>query len=620
MVPFSVKSGMLLAVALTATSSLAYAGVKAYEIPTVLAAHPSDYSDGVEWKSDVALEFSGPVREDTTSPSITPHIDGQWSYENPVLGENYFKRIVFKPATYFAPGQEYQIKVSGISSLVGRGEAEYTHTFKAQEIPTVERLSVPEDATDIGICDPISTFLNGQNNQLAEFTFELDPPANLKTTPSEDGKSYESTVEGCLQQSTKYTLSLFRKALVEGVETAPELIKKQSFLTRDAPGIESVSPSGMMIVPGKEKIEVVFTQQMDEAGALPFLELSPPVKGSWKFSSPTTAHFEAAEKLAFDTSYQVIVKKGALSSRKGFITEDKSGAFSTIGPVQVSSITPRNGASGVSVSTSIKVTFDQEVDHASAEKAFSMSPQVNGTFSWSGRTMSFQPEGLEKDGGYAVSIKPGIASVEGLSSLKAYSASFSTEQSVTMLSIPVYFQARPLSCEVASLKMALGYRGISVGEDELLSQVGYDTESAREGNIWGDPDKGFVGNVNGRQNTTGYGVHRGPIARVASQYRSSTAFSGWGITELTSALEKGNPVVMWGVFPGSTRDSWETPEGKTISTWRGEHVRTVIGFKGKASNPTHIIMNDPISGRLTWDVGTYMANWATFQNSGVVVY
>jgi uncharacterized protein YvpB len=167
--------------------------------------------------------------------------------------------------------------------------------------------------------------------------------------------------------------------------------------------------------------------------------------------------------------------------------------------------------------------------------------------------------------------------------------------------------------------MALAYKGVSVSELSLMNLVGYDP-TPHVGNIWGDPYNAFVGSLSGRQNTTGYGVYWDPIARAAQNYRSAQAFTGWSASQLASTIANGNPVVMWGVYPGGYFDPWYTPDGKYIPAWKGEHVRTVIGFYGPASNPTKFIINDPISGQLTWSTSQFLSNWAAFGNAGVVVY
>ena len=64
--------------------------------------------------------------------------------------------------------------------------------------------------------------------------------------------------------------------------------------------------------------------------------------------------------------------------------------------------------------TSIEVEFSEEVDHAAAQDAFSIEPDVSGAFSWSGSTMIFTPEvSLPLETAFSVRIATGIPDLAG---------------------------------------------------------------------------------------------------------------------------------------------------------------------------------------------------------------
>jgi hypothetical protein len=56
----------------------------------------------------------------------------------------------------------------------------------------------------------------------------------------------------------------------------------------------------------------------------------------------------------------------------------------------IKSVSPKDGASDVPLTTTIEIKFDREVDHQSAEFYFSIGPDINGNFSWDGNTMTFE--------------------------------------------------------------------------------------------------------------------------------------------------------------------------------------------------------------------------------------
>lgn len=198
------------------------------------------------------------------------------------------------------------------------------------------------------------------------------------------------------------------------------------------------------------------------------------------------------------------------------------------------------------------------------------------------------------------------------------SATYTPVRSQHILKVPMDFQDKPLSCEAAALKMALAGRGARVSENDIMRLVKYDPTPHR-GNIWGDPDSAFVGNIFGRQNTTGYGVHWNPIAQAARRWKTATVLRRATVQDITKHLAAGHPVVIWGTLGRAYRNDWKTPKGKTIRAWKGEHARTVIGYYGTASNPTHFVINDPAAGRIVWSKATFQGNWSAFENSAVAV-
>ncbi|MDD4901748.1 MAG: C39 family peptidase [Patescibacteria group bacterium] len=189
------------------------------------------------------------------------------------------------------------------------------------------------------------------------------------------------------------------------------------------------------------------------------------------------------------------------------------------------------------------------------------------------------------------------------------------------LAVPYHRQQHNLSCEVASLVMALQYQGVKVTENELIAQLPSSDPGPRNpGNIWGDPNLGFVGNINGSMPNTGYGVYEQPIFDLANKYRAAKVIASGTLTDLITALTDNNPVVVWGVI-GKGRDiSWQTSAGLIIKAKMDEHARTLIGYTGTSDNPQLMILLDPIFGEIRMKVADFLTNWGKLDNKAVVVY
>jgi uncharacterized protein YvpB len=323
-----------------------------------------------------------------------------------------------------------------------------------------------------------------------------------------------------------------------------------------------------------------------------------------------------------------------------FIAGDK--IFGIVFPPKVVNILPQNDQQNIAADSEIIVNFDKPV--ARQEISFTILPEVLGQWEFKDpmienhlfKTSIFSPAvAFEPNTDYQVQIN----NIQGIAGSKSnsFSLAFSTEKkenglsaqnsttttsqaTTTLVKTVFHWQQHNLSCEAASLKMALSAKDVTVSENEIMNKIGFDSTPHQNG-IWGDPDLAFVGNIDGKMCSTGYGVHWNPMAKAAQNWRPAEAFSNWTLPQLINELSLGNPVVMWGTLPlGTIHDYfWYTLTGKQIKTYRETHVRLIVGFVGPAENPTKIIMNDPLAGKLYWDTAYFLKNWQSFNFSGVVV-
>lgn len=180
-------------------------------------------------------------------------------------------------------------------------------------------------------------------------------------------------------------------------------------------------------------------------------------------------------------------------------------------------------------------------------------------------------------------------------------------------------QEHSLSCEIASLKMALQTVGVDVSESELITLMPFDQTKKGAGK-WGDPNEGFVGNINGKMLVDGYGVYWDPIARVGLRYKRTEVIRGGSAKDVAQHIAAGRPVVVWGNYGRAKMYSWKTSDGARITAVNGEHARTITGFSGSVDNPSSFSLFDPIYGPITWSTSKFLANWGLLGNHGVAVF
>jgi uncharacterized protein YvpB len=206
----------------------------------------------------------------------------------------------------------------------------------------------------------------------------------------------------------------------------------------------------------------------------------------------------------------------------------------------------------------------------------------------------------------------------------AFSNGFTTMPPVRKLAVPFYRQAHSLSCESASLRMALASYGVMTNDDAILARVGYAPQPRDTAtNTWQDPYQMFVGSVDGRIGVDGWGVYSGPIAAAARSFgRGAEAVTGVSAQQIAAAIHSGNPVVLWGISGTAARaDSWNTATSGVVSAPKNAHVRTVYGVEGTAENPLGFYIYDPLgsSAGLYWSTGQLLANSAAIGGHAVIV-
>lgn len=599
--------------------------ILSFRTPKVKQTLVASQNDRATLLSDVRVSFSLPVSRENFTPIISPDVEGRWYWEDPVVAGRLFRTVVFEPASALEPDTTYTVSLSGIRGVLSSAEGNnYSLSFTTQPLPTLKSINVGEPQK---VTDPIIVEFDYPTDRIAEYFFSFAPDFEFDTAQANNNTQFLLTPKTPLQQGVSYELVVEReivhfdtnlqKVIRRGER---EQVAKKIFTTTEPLGITSVSPQGGDVLPDIPVLSVVFAQAVADS-ALSYLKLEPKPAGSWSIKNGHTAEYRFSEQLAFEKNYKLTVEPGLPSLSGSTLISTGVYSFSTVGPLEVRSILPTNKSSGVSRSTNVTVRFNQPVDKKSVESNFSFSPAVPGTLSWKDdATLQFKSiQPLDYSTRYSISIGSSSMSRYQKAMRSTITGSFSTEEKTVVLNVALDKQDRALSCEVAALKMALSFRGVRVSEDELMSHIGYDP-TTRSGNVWGDPYVAFVGDINGSQNSTGYGVYWGPIAKAALNYREAKALTEMSLQDLVREIDAGNPVVVWGTQGRAYYDPWVTPSGKSIPAWKGEHARTVIGYKGSSQTPTAIIVNDPIAGRVTWKATDFDSNWARFSRAGVIIY
>jgi uncharacterized protein YvpB len=212
---------------------------------------------------------------------------------------------------------------------------------------------------------------------------------------------------------------------------------------------------------------------------------------------------------------------------------------------------------------------------------------------------------------------------EARSPAKDTTATTNAMATTRTLDVPAYRQVYALSCESASLRMALAYRDIRTDDAAILSLIGADSRrpSYSDGVLrWGDPYKTFVGDVTGSEVAlTGYGTYYPTIAAAATALGGTVVASGERISpqSLYSYVLNGHPAVTWVTYQWApaTRLDYIAFDGVAVP-YAGpvEHSVTVVGV-----SPASVLINDPEGGQYWIPKSTFESAYETYNQMAVVL-
>lgn len=179
-------------------------------------------------------------------------------------------------------------------------------------------------------------------------------------------------------------------------------------------------------------------------------------------------------------------------------------------------------------------------------------------------------------------------------------------------------------CEVTSLTMVLQYAGVKVDKMQLAKELPKENNKIikdKSGNIvkWGDPDKGFVGDITGRK--TGYAVFDKPIEELMRDYlgERTVNLTGRPFDELLEQIKNDRPVIVWSTTDYRVPRRFETWENgdKLIRLPLTLHAVVLVGY-----DENHVYINDPLVKRKSIKINKqrFIATWRALNKRAISYY
>lgn len=613
------------------------------------------------WESydrPIEVIFNVPVEISRLRPNISPDdLKGEWKYEKYLGFLPVTRRALFYPENSMLPERRIVVYFTGVSRYRLEENHEHALNFYSHKAPEVFSIKPFNDSNEININVPIEIEFNKPLTDSTTWEYKFDPEIEFTAAYGNDNRSVKLTPTKQLNQGETYKLSIYRTSVALSQNSAreiidqdnPVLVHELTFSTVKAPLVKRFTPTGTGIRENTQ-IKLVFETDMEQEMVDSKLSISPEIQFTRVWEDNRTLVITPSAPLPKETEFKVTLAPGLRTENGGISEQEVNYSFTTIGAVRVSSFEPQNGLVRVAISSPIRITFDQEVDHASAQAAFRLTPGINGSFGWEGNTMIITPnQPMAYGTNYTITINPGVKTVYGLDSRDTFTSSFTTASNFTLINgfnaSTADHQDYDMTCAVAAAKMALAWKGVYVSEQGLYNLIGRDPYqylpsgnppliAGRPSYSWGDPNRGFLGPINGGGGTNperAFGVYWLPIQRVFRDYYGITTEvkQGWNIYDLARTIEQGHPVqiwawnglsLTWGDTGGARMDWYDAQTGNPVYAINGMHSWLIVGFYGPANNPTHFIYEDPWRGFVTKPASEFDYHWSFYNKTGLIVY
>ncbi len=181
---------------------------------------------------------------------------------------------------------------------------------------------------------------------------------------------------------------------------------QSTFKTEGVKIMSTIPENDASFISPQTLIYVYFNSQMDHQSVEQGFSITPIKMGNFKWFDSRRVSFQPGSYLASNTLYTVTISSEAKDNYGNLLGEEQSLAFQTE-PLRIISYYPANGATSVSRSNPITITFNTYVNQDLAQQAFSISPTISDwSFQWSDFTR-FQYTGstkLQANSYYTVTI------------------------------------------------------------------------------------------------------------------------------------------------------------------------------------------------------------------------
>ena len=173
-------------------------------------------------------------------------------------------------------------------------------------------------------------------------------------------------------------------------------------------------------VSADSKITILFNRPVvsltligQQSGLPTPVAFDPPIAGQGEWLNTSIYLFRPTKPLTAGITFTGTVAAGLADTTGALLAEDFAWSFK-VAPPSVKGLSPEDTTIDVDLRRPISITFNQKMDHASAEAAFKITPAVKGSFEWSDEQVDLtQVQQSGKQPGPTVGTQPQPVTANG---------------------------------------------------------------------------------------------------------------------------------------------------------------------------------------------------------------
>jgi len=276
------------------------------------------------------LKIDEPLVINFDHPVIQHKVESNFSIEPKTTGQLEWQgeKLVFKPSRSWKPGEDYKIKLGGMTATTA--SFDFEKIFKIEKLPKLESYG-PAPNTLTGLKDPISIRLD-KSAQGYRVDFEITPEVPFDLQIVDDRKVFKITPKHKFEQDTTYQVITNLGYILAGDRP---LFQKEiaNFMIKTIPPPTFISSSPENLAEGIKvfaPIKFQFSKPMKINNWKQYLEPTPFVDGEVSLEENGKTIVFQPKKLNDSTFYKFKIKKGFPAQDETYLTQDVEIAFRTI--------------------------------------------------------------------------------------------------------------------------------------------------------------------------------------------------------------------------------------------------------------------------------------------------